>query len=357
MHLALFAGTDVAQLRTTYPLERTIYRSDGRKYMVTYHRYSASEKLAALKGSPAEVMQLCRWTLEAGALLPLDDARRDRLPTHNDAMAADALCVLAFAYALFPTDAAKPEGYVWLGLAGLADPLRPGVAGVIRDFHKAGIDTVMITGDQSATAHAIGRELGISARGPIEILDSTHLENIDPVALRGIVRRVNVFSRVSPTHKLQIVQSLQDAGRVVAMTGNGINDSPALKAADIGVAMGRSGTDVAREVADVILEDDNLETMIVAIRQLRQHPQIDPLPAFDQHQRDRRDVPLPRRRCRAAAQCDAAALDQPPDRCRPPAWPWPSSRSNPTSSTALPETPRSRSSSAATSGASGSNRG
>src|SRR5208337_202332 len=107
--------------------------------------------------------------------------------------------------------------------------------------------------------------LGLSGENPIEILDSTSLTDIDPEALRGLSQKVHVFARVSPAHKLQIVQALQNAGRIVAMTGDGINDGPALKAADIGIAMGSSGTDVAREVADVVLEDDNLEAMVVAI--------------------------------------------------------------------------------------------
>jgi Ca2+-transporting ATPase len=136
---------------------------------------------------------------------------------------------------------------------------------LIASFHRAGIDTIMLTGDQSPTAYAVGKALGLNRDGPLEILDSTSLTALDPEALRGISQRVHVFARVSPAHKLQIVQALQKDGKVVAMTGDGINDGPALKAADIGIAMGRGGTDVAREVADVILQDDNLETMVPAV--------------------------------------------------------------------------------------------
>ena len=147
----------------------------------------------------------------------------------------------------------------------MADPLRPGMRELIERFHNAGIDTIMLTGDQSPTAYAIGKALGLSRENPIEILDSTSLTDIDSRALAALAQRVHVFARVSPAHKLQIVQALQEAGKIVAMTGDGINDGPALKAADIGIAMGHSGTDVAREVADVVLEDDNLETMILAV--------------------------------------------------------------------------------------------
>jgi Ca2+-transporting ATPase len=158
---------------------------------------------------------------------------------------------------------------IWLGLIGMADPVRPGVQEVIGDFHQAGIETVMITGDQSATAYAIGKALRLSREEPLEILDSTHLNGVAPEVMTALASRVHVFARVSPAHKLQIVQALQRAGKVVAMTGDGINDGPALKAADIGIAMGNTGTDVAREVADVVLEDDHLDTMILAVSQGR----------------------------------------------------------------------------------------
>jgi Ca2+-transporting ATPase len=139
----------------------------------------------------------------------------------------------------------------------------------MNSFHQAGIKTVMITGDQTPTAYAIGKELNLSEGEQLEILDSTHLTEIDPEVMRGLCERVHVFARISPAHKLQIVQALQEAGRTVAMTGDGINDAPALKAAEVGIAMGRGGTDAAREVADVVLEDDNLETMIIAVSQGR----------------------------------------------------------------------------------------
>jgi Ca2+-transporting ATPase len=163
-----------------------------------------------------------------------------------------------------------PEEYLfrdltWLGIVGIADPVRTGAKQLIGEFHRAGIDTVMITGDQSPTAYAIAKELNLSSDEQLEILDSKHLADLPPEILKALSQKVHVFARVSPSHKLQIVKALQDAGRIVAMTGDGINDGPALKAADIGIAMGHTGTDVAREVADVILEDDNLETMIIAV--------------------------------------------------------------------------------------------
>ncbi len=177
--------------------------------------------------------------------------------------------MLGLAYAEVEEPAAMDaeiDGLIWLGLVGMADPIRPGVKEAIAAFHRAGIDTIMITGDQGPTAYAVGQELQLSHGLPLEILDSTQLSTIAPEVLQALAERVQVFARVSPSHKLQIVQVLQKSGRVIAMTGDGINDGPALKAADVGIAMGHTGTDIAREVADVVLEEDNLETLIVAIR-------------------------------------------------------------------------------------------
>jgi Ca2+-transporting ATPase len=192
-------------------------------------------------------------------------------------MAGEALRVLGFAYTLIPEDSASweseeegPKDLIWIGLVGMGDPIRPGVKELIGDFRRAGIDTIMITGDQTPTAFAIAKELRLSQdEEQLGILDSTHLEEMDADVLKALCEKVLVFSRVSPAHKLQIVHALQRAGKVVAMTGDGINDGPALKAAEIGIAMGHTGTDVAREVADVVLEDDSLETMIVAVSQGR----------------------------------------------------------------------------------------
>jgi len=158
---------------------------------------------------------------------------------------------------------------VWLGIAGMADPVRSGAKALIKAFHRAGIHTMMITGDQSATAYAVGKELDLSENGDMRILDSTHLSDMAPDVFKAVSQDLHVFARVSPVNKLQIVQMLQEQGKVVAMTGDGINDGPALKVAAIGIAMGHTGTDVAREVADIVLEDDNLETMLIAVSEGR----------------------------------------------------------------------------------------
>jgi Ca2+-transporting ATPase len=277
--LAINAGVEVMRLKADFPTMQVTLRAEDRNYMRTVHGIpsggndaASSSRFVAVKGSPGEVLAMCGWQLKDGQQIPLTDEDRVRIETENERMAGDALRILGCAYRDVEQESPESDlrnGLTWLGLVGMADPIRTGVKDVISNFHQAGIDTVMITGDQSPTAFAIGKELALSRTGPLEILDSTHLTAIDPEVMKALAQKVQVFARVSPAHKLQIVQALQQAGRVVAMTGDGVNDGPALKAADIGIAMGTAGTDVAREVADVVLEDDHLDTMVVAISEGR----------------------------------------------------------------------------------------
>jgi len=274
VQLALDYGLNVEALQSQYPLRRISHRSEQRPFMTTYHSMGNGQMLLALKGSPLDVLSMCDWQMLDGQRRPLTPADRLAIEMENDRMAGDALRVLGVAYAINGNSdldnnefgPAVERGYTWLGLTGLADPIREGVRQMIQDFHRAGIQTIMITGDQSATAYAIGKELNLSEGRPLEILDSTHLESLDHDTITALAQRVHIFARVSPAHKLQIVQALQGAGRVVGMTGDGINDGPALKAAEVGIAMGESGTDIAREVADVVLKKDNMGDLIIAIQ-------------------------------------------------------------------------------------------
>jgi Ca2+-transporting ATPase len=269
--MALNSGIDVVALRKEHPVNRTLYRAEGRPYMSTLHPYKNDKHLLAVKGSPDAVLDMCTHQMKNGKRIRLDAKARADILHENRRMAGAALRVLGVAYrelgsAKMPT---KTSQLTWLGLAGMADPMRPGMDKLIQMYHTAGIKTIMITGDQAATAQAIGEQLGLSGDQPLQVLESTKLDEMDPELLAGLAKNVQVFARVSPAHKLKIVRALQEAGYVVAMTGDGINDGPALKAADIGVAMGEGGTNVAREVSDVVLEDDNLHTMRVAVRQGR----------------------------------------------------------------------------------------
>ncbi|MGD2057081.1 MAG: HAD-IC family P-type ATPase, partial [Gammaproteobacteria bacterium] len=266
VELALGTGMDIAALREQCPRLDLVQRAEGRPMMLTVHALGEEKRLVAVKGSPGEVLALCSHILKDGKRRVLKQNLRNEIMLENERMAGDALRVLGIAWAdKAAGEQELAENLVWLGLAGMADPLRAGMPELMRTYHRAGIRTVMITGDQSATAYAIGEQLGLGNGKSIEILDSSALDKLPPELLAGLVRKVDVFARVSPAYKLRIVQALQDAGFVVAMTGDGINDGPALKAADIGVAMGASGTDVARSVADVVLEDDNLHTMTHAV--------------------------------------------------------------------------------------------
>ncbi|MGD9331209.1 MAG: cation-transporting P-type ATPase [Desulfobacterales bacterium] len=265
---ALAAGMDIRECRRTHPLIFIQHRSEQRPYMVSRHQTASGRQRCYVKGSPPEVLAMCRWQLEAGAQVELDRGRRRDIERLNDAMSGDALRVLGLAMVDVDADdqQAMENRLIWLGLVGMTDPIRQGVKPLIDVLHRAGIETVMITGDQSTTAFAIADKLGIAGENRLEILDSSELTSVDPELLAAIAKRVHVYSRVSPAHKLRIVQAIQSSGRTVAMTGDGINDGPALKAADLGIAMGETGTDVAREVADVVLEKDNLETLVVAVR-------------------------------------------------------------------------------------------
>lgn len=269
IHLAMNAGIDVRNLRKDYPLLAVDHRAESRLFMRTVHTSpDGNHRVCALKGSPPEVLAMCSWQMMDGQRVPLTEEARLDIEKENDRMAARALRVLGVAFSgMQECEDPKDNGNLtWLGLVGMADPIREGAGELIRMYHRAGINTVMITGDQSSTAYTVARRLELSGNEPLEILDSSEIGSIPPELFEALARKAHVYSRVGPSNKLQIVQALQRAGQVVAMTGDGINDGPALKAADIGIAMGESGTDVAREVADIVLEHDNLETLIIAVR-------------------------------------------------------------------------------------------
>jgi Ca2+-transporting ATPase len=269
IYTAISAGVDVITLKGKYPLLQTNLRSENRNLMSTIHATHNCHQMVAVKGNPAEVLQICHRWMKSGQIVPLTAEDRQKMDMENDRMAGKALRVLGIAYGYIEEGDSSNNHHesdlIWLGLVGMADPLRTGAKKLIADFHQAGIDTVMITGDQSPTAYALAKQLELNRHTQLEILDSNNLNNLTPEALAALSDKVDVFARISPSNKLQIVQALQTSGKVVSMTGDGINDAPALKAAQIGVAMGKEGTDVAREVADIILEDDRLETMMIAV--------------------------------------------------------------------------------------------
>ncbi len=264
---------DVAQMRSDYPkLAERPFDADSKR-MTTIHRMSDGTRLALLKGAPAVVFDACADFAESvSQLKPLDAAARARFLATNDQMANHALRVLALAEKRLGKDGSDDEveaestsAYTLLGLVGMIDPPRAEVAEAIRQAHAAGIRTVMLTGDQLNTASAIARELKLSDEAEPLALHARELTDASPERLAELAHTVTVFARVSPEDKLHIVEALQKAGEVVAVTGDGVNDAPALKRADIGIAMGERGTEAAKEAADVVLADDNFATIVGAV--------------------------------------------------------------------------------------------
>jgi Ca2+-transporting ATPase len=267
---ALDAGVDYRTARKRYPLVGVRRRGDGENWMATVHDAGPAGRLVAVKGAPEEVVRLADRWLEGEVERPMTPEGSRDILLANAQMASRGLRVLALA---FREDgvASEPsyEGLVWVGLVGLTDPVRPGVREAIDACRGAGIRTVMLTGDQAATAAAVCRELDLLRDGDPRVLEAARLIGMEVEDLRRHAREVDVFSRVSPAHKYHIVRAFQANGEIVAMTGDGINDAAALRAADIGVAMGAGGTDMAREVADVVLLDDDLGAIVKAVGQGR----------------------------------------------------------------------------------------
>lgn len=267
--LAARGGLSAPQLRAAFPLRETELRAEGRNFMRTLHADAGgSGMLVAVKGSPDEVLALCDDGMTASGRVPLDDALRARILQQNQDMAARQLRVLGFAWAQGAGATLRAARLTWAGLAGLADPLRPGMEQVIDRFHQAGIATIMLTGDQAATAYQIGKQLHLNNGADLTIVSAEQLADTAPQQLGALAASAHIFARVTPVHKLRIVRALQQAGQVVAMTGDGINDSPALRAADIGIAMG-GGTEVALSAADIALKDDQLAALLEAVSQGR----------------------------------------------------------------------------------------
>ncbi|WP_052668463.1 cation-translocating P-type ATPase [Nitriliruptor alkaliphilus] len=266
------AGLAHVDVRRQHPeLASVPFEAQARcSYVVTDEGDGAA--VLRLKGAPERVLELCTSVRSGSVTRPLD---LDEVHAVANDMAARGLRVLATAQRRLDLPAAQvdphrppvPDALTLTGLVGMQDPPRSGVADAIARCRSAGIRVVMITGDHVATARAIARDLGIS--GEAQALTGADLERMDDAQLRDVVGDVDVFARVTPDHKLRVVQALQSHDLVVAVTGDGVNDGPALKAADIGVAMGRSGTDVAREASDMVLTDDDFVSIVDAVEEGR----------------------------------------------------------------------------------------
>ena len=268
---ALKEGLDKDALERDWPRRGEVPFDSERKRMSTVHRRPDGGFRVCVKGAPDVLLSLCR-RLPGGA--PLTDSVRRDIAARNADMAAQALWVLGVAYKnleMLPREmsaAALEQDLTFAGLVGMMDPPRPEVKGAVAQCHAAGIRPVMITGDHKLTAVAVARELDIFRPGDLAITGAD-LDFMPQEMLEQEVEKFAVYARVSPEHKMRIVKAWQARGKVVAMTGDGVNDAPALKAADIGCAMGVAGTDVAKGASDMILTDDNFATIVSAVEQGR----------------------------------------------------------------------------------------
>ncbi|WP_323770776.1 cation-transporting P-type ATPase [Antarctobacter sp.] len=267
LDFALSHGQVPEVLLTEVPVVDRVDRNLRRPWTGSLHQ--GSSPFMVIKGAPEHVLAMCDRVAEGAQTRPLSQSDRAQIQMLNDRLAGRPARVLGFAEGPWPDDPDAPSGLTWHGLLGMVDPLRADAPQFVRAMHRAGLRTVMITGDQTATARAIAEELDLSNGAPLRIVDAPQLGQIPPDLLSAVARETHVFSRVSAEHKQAIIRALQRSGAVVGMTGDGVNDSPALKTADVGIAMGASGTDLAREVANVVVRDDELATLADAVAQGR----------------------------------------------------------------------------------------
>jgi len=284
--LAAKAGLFRDEVEREYPRVAEVPFDATRKRMTTIHRIPDSPQVslgsapyrAFVKGAPDVLLDLCGYIENHGDVIPLSDGLRHRIMEANAHMASQALRVLAIACRpmdeplreteLQSLDWSAHRDLIFVGLTGMIDPARPEARGAVEISRRAGIKVVMITGDHQETAVAVAKELGLLTPGH-QTLTGKQLDTLSDEELVQLVDKVDVYARVSPEHKVRIVDGLKRAGHIVAMTGDGVNDAPALKRADIGIAMGITGTDVAKETADMILTDDNFASIVSAIEEGR----------------------------------------------------------------------------------------
>jgi magnesium-transporting ATPase (P-type) len=268
--LAIKAGHDADWVRQELSRKDEIPFDAAHRFMATLHHSHDDGAFVLVKGAPERVLAMCSTQRVADGETPLDP---DYWHAAVNQLARDGQRVLAFATRPMPAGqqdlsfADVQNGATLLGLAGFIDPPRDEAIEAVRDCATAGIRVVMITGDHALTAHAIARQLGLG--DDPRVAAGHELDGLDDAALRALARDVTVFARTTPEHKLKLVQALQAEGAVVAMTGDGVNDAPALKRADVGVAMGGKGTEAAKEAAEMVLADDNFASIVAAVREGR----------------------------------------------------------------------------------------
>lgn len=263
------------ELEKTYPRIAEIPFDSDRKMMTTFHENFIKNKIVSFtKGAPDLVLEKCSHILEDGKIRELTPKDRNEIMAKNSEFALSALRVLAYAFREFdklPIDLSHTnieKSMIFVGLTGMLDPARPEAKEAIKECRAAGITPIMITGDYLETAYAIGKDLGITENKEDAIM-GRELNQMTNEEIREVVKTKRIFARVSPENKVQIVTALKENGHIAAMTGDGVNDAPAIKKADIGISMGITGTDVAKNTSDVILTDDNFATIVKAVEEGR----------------------------------------------------------------------------------------
>ena len=272
--MAAKAGIWREKLETKEIREEEIPFDSDRKRMSVLYRQPDGALAVYTKGAPDVILDLCTHSLKGGMAVPLSKWEREEILRQNAELAEQALRVIAFAYREMPagdqdfSEENVEQRLIFVGMAGMIDPPRPAAVKAVHTCRRAGIKVVMITGDHKLTAQAIAREMSILSKGG-KVLTGSDLDTMSDQEFAAQVEKVSVYARVSPRHKLKIVQALKQAGHVVAMTGDGVNDAPAIKEADIGIAMGISGTDVTKEASAMVLTDDNFSSIVAAIEEGR----------------------------------------------------------------------------------------
>ncbi len=273
--LVVLAGKGGIEQKITKEMPRVgEFPFDSDRKRMSVISQTAESYLMYIKGSPELILERCTHVQIGEETLPLTEDHRQQILVQNNNLASFGLRVLGFAYRhltdLPSADAAETteQELIWLGLVGMLDAARPEVYDAVKKCRAAGIRPIMITGDHPLTARAIAEELGIAAKGAT-VMTGQELAHLNQEQLEDVVNNVNIYARVAPEHKLRIVESLQKRGQFVAMTGDGVNDAPALKQANIGIAMGITGTDVSKEASDMVLLDDNFATIVAATEEGR----------------------------------------------------------------------------------------
>ncbi len=276
LSFAVKAGLDIDKLREMFPLIKRFPFESVRKRMSSLHQISPDKVRVFVKGSPCEVLNLSTSIVHGDKIIPLSDDERNQIMSSLNTFAEDGLRVLALSYrnyvhleAIDETAEQVECNLTFVGLAAMHDPPRPEVADAIALCKKAGIRIVMITGDYEITALSIARQVGIVQSQDAKVVNGTALTTMSDEELQRLLKDEVVFARINPEHKFRIVNAFKEIGHIVAVTGDGVNDAPALKRADIGIAMGVRGTDVARDAADMILTDDNFASIVAGIEEGR----------------------------------------------------------------------------------------